>query len=203
MLEVYGTAGPIATHRFDGKTDPQIARELLTAAGLPTAASAGSLSTLWAVYVRELTIEFAHPSHQTTVLPGIFELLAQLERSVDVVLGLLTGNIREGAILKLDSAAIRTSFRVGAFGSDGERREELPPLAVERARALTGVSFARRDIVIVGDTPSDVTCGQGLGVRAIGVATGHYDVADLRQAGADRAFYDFTDTGAVLDAILQ
>jgi phosphoglycolate phosphatase-like HAD superfamily hydrolase len=202
MLEVYGMAGPIATHRFDGKTDPQIARELLAAAGLPANAIAGSLPTLWVAYVRELIIEFAHPSHRTTVLPGIFELLAALEQC-DVVLGLLTGNIREGATLKLESAAIRTPFPVGAFGSDCERRDGLPPLAVERARQLTGVTFSQRDIVIVGDTPNDVTCGQALGVRALAVATGNYDVDELRSAGADSVFYDLTDTAAVLDAILQ
>jgi phosphoglycolate phosphatase len=203
MLEVYGTAGPIATHRFDGKTDPQIVRELLTAAGLPGAANFDSLATLWSIYVRELSIEFAQPSHRTVVLPGVAELLDRLDESGDAVLGLLTGNIREGATLKLESAGIRTSFPVGAFGSDSERRDELPPLAVERARELTGVTFTRRDIVIVGDTPNDVTCGQALGVRAIAVATGSYDVAQLGAAGADTTFADLSRTDTVLEAILQ
>lgn len=203
MLEVYGTAGPIATHRFDGKTDPQIAHELLLAAGLPAAAIAGSLAALWSTYVRELSIEFAQPTHRTIVLPGVPALLQRLETSRDVMLGLLTGNIRDGATLKLASANIRTPFPVGAFGSDCDRREALPALAVERARVLTGVTFSRRDIVIVGDTPSDVTCGQALGVRAIAVATGRYGSTELRAAGADAAFETLSDTRAVLEAILQ
>jgi phosphoglycolate phosphatase-like HAD superfamily hydrolase len=203
MLEVYGTAGPIATHRFDGKTDPQIAHELLLAAGLPSAAILGSLSALWGTYVRELSIEFAQPTHRTIVLPGVLALLQRLEASGDVVLGLLTGNIREGATLKLASADIRTPFPVGAFGSDCERREGLPPVAVDRARELTGITFSRRDIVIVGDTPSDVTCGQVLGVRAIAVATGSFDRFELRAAGADAAFDNLSDTQSVLEAILR
>ena len=203
MLEVYRTAGPIATHAFDGKTDPQIARELLTHAGLPSAAVDRGLSTLWAVYLRELSVEFAQPGSRTTVLPGISALLSELEtRTDDVVLGLLTGNIEEGAALKLASAGIRNTFRIGAFGSDCERRDGLPPVAVERARVAVGVEFSRTDIVIIGDTPSDVTCGRALGARAIGVATGRYHDDELRDAGAAAVFTDLSGTQAVLESIL-
>jgi phosphoglycolate phosphatase-like HAD superfamily hydrolase len=155
------------------------------------------------VYVRELSIEFAHPAHETLVLPGVMALLETLHRADDVVLGLLTGNIRDGATLKLASADIRTPFVVGAFGSDCDRRDGLPPLAVERARELTGRSFTNRDIVILGDTPSDVTCGRALGVRAIAVATGNFASAELHDAGADSVFADFTDTRSVVDAIMN
>lgn len=204
ILEVYGTAGPIATHRFDGKTDPQIARELLTAAGMTDHAIDHRMSALWKAYLRGLSAELASPSHRTTVMPGILPLLDQLDgRRDDVVLGLLTGNIEPGAALKLGSAGIRHEFRIGAYGSDCERRDGLPPLAVERARALTGRTFERRDIVVIGDTPSDVTCGHALGVRAIGVATGRYGAAELEGAGADVVFADLGTTADVLDAILS
>jgi phosphoglycolate phosphatase len=204
MLEVFGTTGPIDSHRFDGKTDPQIARELLRLAGMPDSDIDGGLAALWTAYIRELRHEITAPSHRTTVFAGVFDLLSALERQpADAVLGLLTGNIAPGAALKLESAGIRADFRVGAYGSDCERRDGLPPVAVERARQQLGVAFTRRDIVIIGDTPSDVTCGQALGVRAIGVTTGSYGAADLRDAGADRVFADFSDTAAVLDAILS
>ncbi|CAN5762797.1 HAD hydrolase-like protein [soil metagenome] len=203
MLEVYGTTGPIAKHSFGGKTDPQIARELLNLAGLDDDAVDGGLQQLWTAYLRELRFELALPSHRTLVYAGVPELLRALEsRTDEVLLGLLTGNIRAGASLKLESAAIRTDFRIGAFGSDCERRDGLPPVAVERARHSTGVEFSRRDIVIIGDTPNDVTCGAALGVRAIAVATGHYTAVELRQAGAEAVFSDLGDTESVLDAIL-
>jgi phosphoglycolate phosphatase-like HAD superfamily hydrolase len=204
MLEVYGMTGPIATHAFDGKTDPQIARELLMFAGLPSAAVDRGLPLLWTSYLRELSVEFALPSHRTTVLPGIRPLLDDLEaRGDDVVLGLLTGNIEHGATLKLAAAGIRTPFRVGAFGSDCERRDGLPPVAVERAVAAVGVEFTRDSIVIIGDTPSDVTCGRALGARAIGVATGRYQESELRAAGAAAVFADLTRTSDVIAAILD
>ena len=61
---------------------------------------------------------------------------------------------------------------------------------------------AGREVVIIGDTPADVACGQGIGARAVAVATGGYSVAVLREAGARAAFDDLSDTDAVLDAIL-
>jgi phosphoglycolate phosphatase len=204
MFAVYGTTGPITTHRFDGKTDPQIARELLTAAGLTDAVVDAGFGDLWDAYIRELRLELALPGHRTVVFPGIRTLLDILEALADdVVLGLLTGNIEQGASLKLESAGIRNNFRVGAFGSDSERRDRLPPVAVARARRQTGIEFSRRDIVIIGDTPSDVTCGRELGVRALAVGTGRHAAEELLQAGAETAFADLSDTARVLDAILS
>lgn len=203
MLEVYGTAGPIATHSFAGKTDPQIARELLRLAGLADAAIDAGLTALWAAYLRGLRSALALPGHRTEVMPGVPALLAALERSSgEVLLGLLTGNIEEGAALKLASAGIDGAFRVGAYGSDRERREDLPELAVDRAEKLTGERFRGRDIVVVGDTPNDIQCGQPLGVHTFAVATGGYDADSLRAAGAETVFEDLSDTSAVLDALL-
>jgi phosphoglycolate phosphatase len=203
MLEVYGTAGPIATHGFAGKTDPQIARELLARDGFGDAEIDAGLPRLWTAYLRELRVELALPGHRMRVMAGVPELLAELApRAADAVVGLLTGNIEPGARLKLASARL-DGFRLGAYGSDRERRSDLPPIAVERARALTGIEFRGRDIVIIGDTPDDMTCGRALDVRAVGVATGGFDTAALREAGAYTAFDDLADTGRVLEAILD
>lgn len=203
LLEVYGTAGPIATHSFDGKTDPQIARELLQLAGWTDAAIDRGLGSLWRAYLRELATELAHPDHATTLLPGVREILNALDRTGErVVLGLLTGNVKQGADLKLASVALEGRFRMGAFGSDHERRDQLPAIAVERARGLTGREFCGREIVVIGDTPHDVTCGRSLGVCAVAVATGHHSHQDLEAAGAHVVLDDLADTAAVLEILL-
>jgi phosphoglycolate phosphatase len=203
MMEVYGTTGPIDTHAFDGKTDPQIARELLEVEGVEPAVIAAGLQPLWGSYLRELRVEFAAPGHATIVLPGVHELLAELERRDGaVLLGLLTGNIDAGAALKLESARITTRFRLGAYGSDHERRDLLPPVAVDRARALTGRDFQGRDVVVIGDTPSDITCGRAIGVHAVGVATGRYSAAELAEAGAAMVLDDLADTARAVAALL-
>ena len=202
MVEVYGTAGPIATHTLSGKTDPQIARELLRADGFDDRVIDEGLPALWSSYLRRLRAELARPGYRTHVMPGVPALLAALaDRADDVLVGLLTGNIEPGATLKLASAAL-APFRVGAYGSDSERREDLPALAVERAHTLCGVAFRGRDVVVIGDTPSDVHCGRSIGVHAVAVATGTFDVAALQDAGADAVLTDFADTAAALDALL-
>jgi len=204
MVEVYGTAGPIATHSFAGKTDPQIARELLRLSGVDDDRIDAGLDRLWAGYLRELDGELRQPGHHTTVLPGVRTLLDELVRRPDAFLvGLLTGNIEDGAMLKLRSAALDCKFRIGAFGSDRERRDELPGVAVERAYASTGNRYRGREIVIIGDTPADMMCGAALDAFAFGVATGYFDEASLRAAGAHATVPDLGNTQGVLDVLLH
>jgi len=204
LLEA-GTAGPIETYRFDGKTDPQIVRELLGLAGHPEATDEQRIEAVCRRYVELLSAELGKPTQATRLMVGVAELLAALEpheREERAVVGLLTGNLEPGAALKLRSAGLDLArFRVGAYGSDSHRRADLPALAAQRAALLTGRTFTGADVVILGDTPEDVTCGRALGARALAVATGFYDVATLRAAGAARVFSDFANTGAVLDAI--
>jgi phosphoglycolate phosphatase-like HAD superfamily hydrolase len=136
------------------------------------------------------------------VYPGIEELLLALEAREDTLVGLLTGNLAEGAKLKLSAAGIDPArFRVGAYGSDSAVRAELPAIAAERAIPWFGRRPDGKAIVIIGDTPADMTCGNGVGARAIGVATGRHPVHELLTAGGDAAFEDLADTESVLKAI--
>jgi phosphoglycolate phosphatase len=201
MLEVYGTAGPIDTHGFNGKTDPQIARELLQLAGFDNSRIDGGFPELWRSYLRELAGELALPGQRTVVYPGVVELLGALERTNAALVGLLTGNLQEGAALKLESAGLADRFRMGAYGSDAERRDALPAIAVRRAEELAGKRFSGEAVVIIGDTPHDISCGRSIGVRAIAVATGGHGVDELAACGAHHVFADLSDTEAVLQSI--
>jgi phosphoglycolate phosphatase len=201
MIEVFGTAGPDA-HRFDGKTDPQIVRELQRLAGHPDHHIDAHLPRAIGRYVELLSEELDRPGHTAYTLPGVTELLDALEARDDAVLGLLTGNVVDGARAKLSAVGIDPQrFAVGAYGSDHETRAQLPAIARQRIVDAQGHEFVGQDIVIIGDTPSDIECGQSIGVRAIGVATGHYSVDDLLACGAYAAFEDLSDTSAVLAAI--
>lgn len=200
LLEAFGTAGDIDGHDFSGKTDPQIARELLLEAGVASLAIDRGLPVLFGAYLREL--EARLPSRPVTVLPGVRALLQALADSGDVALGLVTGNIVGGAELKLGSAGLRHPFRVGSYGSDSELRDELPPLAVARAREAWSVEFTPERTWIVGDTPRDVGCARAHGLRSLAVATGNFTAGVLRDAGAERVLETFDDTGAVMDVLL-
>lgn len=199
LLETYGTAGPIAALPFDGKTDRQIARELLGAAGLDDGTINRSFDALWRVYLKALAGELAQPQTRTIVHAGVAELLERLSAlQQEYLVGLLTGNIERGASMKLSAVGLEHHFRLGAYGSDSEHRVELPAVAVRRAREISGREFRGHDIVIIGDTPSDVTCGAELGARAIGVATGRHASDELAAAGAWAVLPDLSDTERVL-----
>jgi phosphoglycolate phosphatase len=205
LLDEAGMAGPIDTYRFDGKTDPQIVRELLEMAGHADPSSQEIIQGVCRRYVDLLTAELAKPTQNTKLFPGISELLAALEpyeTDGRALTGLLTGNVESGAALKLRAAGLDPArFAVGAFGSDSHHRPDLPAVAAERAARRTGHVFRGADIVILGDTPDDVACCKPIGARAIGVATGFYDVAALGAAGAACVFADLSDTAAVIDAL--
>lgn len=203
MLEVYGQTGAIGGYNMGGRTDPQIVRELLTAAGWSIEDVEAGLERLWEAYVRNLRVEIAKADIRP--FPGVAELLDRIEASGDpTVLGLLTGNVKEGARLKVDAAGLGFDrFRVGAYGSDHWRRPELPAVAAQRARAATGIDFSGKEIVIVGDTPFDISCGAHLGVRTIATATGTHPREELAKHGPDYLFDDLSDVDAVWRAIID
>lgn len=189
--------------RFDGKTDPQIVRELLEAAGDAAADDPDTIADVCERYVAHLEEELDRSPGATRVLPGVMPLLDRLEARGDVVLGLLTGNVVRGAGLKLRSGGLDPArFRVGAYGSDSAHRPDLASIAAERAAPIFGRVPQGDTVVIVGDTPADVTCGRAIGARAVAVATGSYSITVLREAGARAAFDDLSDTDAVVDALL-
>lgn len=188
--------------RFDGKTDPQIVAELYHAAGSADLATEQRIAALLERYIGHLPAALLERAEQVQTFPGITDLLDALRDRNDVIVGLLTGNIVPGAQLKLGAAGISFDrFRLGAFGSDSAHRPDLPPIAAERAIQWFGRRPHGEEVVIIGDTPADVTCGASIGARAIGVATGSYTTEDLRTAGAAAAFATLADTAAVLEAI--
>lgn len=197
-----GTTGPIEGFRFDGKTDPQIIRELMTAAGHRNATSDTHIEQVCRRYVELLEIELDSSEMRARLFDGVEQLIGEIERHGDSVVGLLTGNLARGAELKLQAAGLDPArFPVGAFGSDSADRSSLPQIAAERAGLLMGSVPRGDEIVIMGDTPADVTCGQTIGARAIGVATGSYSTEDLTAAGAFVAFENLADHSIVLQAI--
>jgi phosphoglycolate phosphatase len=190
--------------RFDGKTDPQIVTELLAAAGVTETRESPRVRALCDRYVGHLARELGRPTTRTTIMPGVHALLDRLEVMPGVVLGLLTGNLAQGAGLKLRSGGIAPErFRVGAYGSDAAHRPELPLIAARRAQPIFGRVPRGDEVVIIGDTPADIACGADIGARAVAVATGAFSVADLAACGPHAVFEDLRDTDAVLRAILD
>ena len=202
LTHVFGSAGD-PRYRYDGKTDRQIARELMRQEGHDDGAIDARLDSVLSGYLARLRSELATGERRVEVLAGVHALLDALEARDDVVLGLLTGNVAEGAAVKLGAAGIDIGrFRINAFGSDHEERPMLPSVAQRRARELFAREYDGADIVVIGDTPADVHCARSVGARTIAVATGRYSVAELAEHDPTVVFEDLSDTDAVVAFIV-
>lgn len=202
LLETFGSTGPIKDFPFYGKTDPQIIMELMTLAGHPRGLIEERMDRFWDVYVEHLREEMAR-AHGLTVYPGVVKLVQELHGRDGTLLGLQTGNIQRGARLKLEPVGLNRYFPVGAFGDDSADRDQLPRIAVERVREQFGKSFAGRDVVIVGDTLSDISCARHFGAKVVAVATGFCSCEELERAGPDVVFRDFGDYRKAVEEILR
>lgn len=201
MVDVFGATGP-QHHPFDGKTDPQIVRELGTMAGIAEEVIHEKMTAALDRYYDYLEADITGAPHTVELLPGVMALLDALEARSDVMLGLLTGNIESGASLKLRAVNIAPErFVVGAYGSDAPVRPALPAIAQARAAARLGADLPGSRIVIIGDTPHDLTCGRDIGAHAIGVETGRFTAKDLHPHSPLAVFANLTDTDAVVRAI--
>jgi phosphoglycolate phosphatase-like HAD superfamily hydrolase len=198
LLDVFGTAGPIDGWIFDGKTDPMIVRELMSATGVPY--NDELVKKALDIYAEGIKRELPDETNKK-VYPGVLYLLEALAKQ-PVLLGLLTGNIQKGARAKLESLDIWRYFSFGAFADDSSVRKELADVAVQRAYEMTGQQFSGKQIVIIGDTEHDIKCGQHLGAKAIGVGTARSTAKELLAHGADHAFDDLSDHALVLRSIM-
>ena len=119
-----------------------------------------------------------------------------------MVLGLVTGNIEEGARIKLLPTGLWPHFRVGAYGSDHMDRRRLPSLATRRAHALVGYAFVPPEVIVIGDTPHDIDCARAFGAVAIAVTTGQYTRAELLADRPDVLFDDLADVETAARTVL-
>ncbi len=201
LPEVFGTRGAIDTASFAGTTDWQVLLEALGPCGI----SADAVRQRLDQYNKAVARHLARIIHTFPVraCAGALDVVAALRANPAVVLGLVTGNMAGLVAIKLQAAGYDPGdFRVGAFGSDGWERAMLPPIALERARLYSGRDFAPDRIVIIGDTPGDITSAASIDARTIAVATGYFTSTELRAYGPDHVFETLADTGAVLSAVL-
>ena len=187
---------------FAGRTDLEIAHDLLEVAGVDGEPElldrfGNALADAMARRQDELC-------KRGRALPGAAEALERLGGEPHVLQSLLTGNIEPNAQVKLAAFGLdrHLDFEIGAYGSDHRQRGELVAIALAKARRKHGIDLRPGDAVLVGDTPLDVRAAHEGGARAVAVATGPYDEAALRDAGAEAVLPDLSDLRALLDAVL-
>lgn len=202
LEELFGTVGPIDSYQIAGKTDPLIITELLQAAGVDAQDVEAQLERAYALMAERGRILF--PQKGIRPCSGVPELLQALRQRDGVVLGLVTGNNRLTAPLKLSAAGIDPGiFAVGAYGCDASDRNLLPALAMERAGRCVGYHFKGTSTVVVGDTPADILCARASQATAVAVATGSHASSTLAQYNPDYVLDNLIDTRTVLEILVQ
>ena len=187
-----------------GKTDLQLAMEMLAGASIADAEAQTILARFGASYLTELELAREGLVEDLRVLPGVREILSHLQQ-LNVTQSLLTGNLEPVARLKLACAQLDhyVRFDLGAFGSDHHDRTRLVAIVRERLRRAEGREAASDDFVVVGDTPRDIAGARAGGARVVAVATGRYTREELEAHQPDAVFEDLSDTDAVVATLLR
>jgi phosphoglycolate phosphatase len=199
VMDLFGTTGAMDAVEFQGRTDPYIIHASLEPAGIAReeiTARMEEIKDRYFSYLRRYIREV-----DVILLPGIRELAAALGRESRVVTGLLTGNFREGARIKLGVFDLFPLFTMGVFGDDTSVRNEMPSIAREKIRAAHGTIPDFGDLLIIGDTVHDVECGRRSGTRTLAVGTGWTPPEVLIAQGPDLYMDSLGDTERALAGI--
>lgn len=163
---------------FAGRTDPAIVRDFFLRHHIEP--SPANFQRFFHAYV--LCLEHLLPQRAGRVLPGVRESLEALKSLPHrPVAGLLTGNIRPGAQIKLRHFGLWHWFTVGGFGDDHEDRSQIARLVAQRGSHQLGRPLAGEEILVVGDTPLDIACARAIQAKTLAVATGPFSLPELQQ----------------------
>lgn len=188
---LHGRRDACDSFSMSGMTDRAIVRKGLEVIGVTPSSEA--ISAVIEAYLASLAEEVPRVHERDYRLhAGMREAVeAGLSRKGFAV-GLGTGNVREGARIKLERVRIHDRFAFGGFGCDHEDRVELIRHGATCGATQLGVPLEECRVVVIGDTPKDVAAAQGIGATSIGVGTGNFTPEALLASGADYAFPDLT-----------
>jgi phosphoglycolate phosphatase len=194
LAAVFGFTGDTDGVPFAGRTDRAIGRDLLQRVGAdPTDAN-------WRLFLDEYFRVLPDCLHRIggRVLPGVTRLLDGLADRGDAAVGLLTGNARRGAELKLTHFGLWERFAFGGYGDDCEDRDEVARAAVLDANRHLGRVAEPSSLWVIGDTPFDVRCARAVGAVAVAVATGWHTPEALAAERPDVLLADLLDPSPLL-----
>jgi phosphoglycolate phosphatase len=198
LASAFGVRGQSDGVPFSGRTDRAIGRDLFRLHRIEESPDN---------WQRFLTDYLGHlpgclGRHRGKVLPGIAALLAQLAAHGNVVLGLLTGNIRDGARIKLSHFGLFHHFVLGGFGDEHFHRDDVAREALSMLHRHLEGTVDLDEVWVIGDTPLDVACARAIGAQAAAVATGWHSLEELAATGPDLLFADLSDPQALLEKLV-
>jgi phosphoglycolate phosphatase-like HAD superfamily hydrolase len=197
LTTAFGVDGRSDGIPFSGRTDRAIGRDLFQRHAV--AETPENWERFLAAYLGHLPHCLAR--HDGRVLPGIAALLQRLQALGHVTLGLLTGNIRDGARVKLGHFGLFHYFAFGGFGDEHLERDDVAREAMAFAREHRNGEVQAEEVWVIGDTPLDVSCARAIGARVAAVATGWHTLEQLQAAQPDLLFNDLADAAPLLERI--
>lgn len=204
MEQVFGVRGELGSIRPDGMTDPDILALLLGEQSVRGGAMTPRLIAEFEMTLaRALSDAVKVGAVSVWALPGVEEVLGALATRGDARLGIVTGNMRATARVKLEAVGLHGYFHGGGFGSDSPARSVLPAVALRRMAHAAGHPFQPRRAVMVGDTPHDLSAARAHGMRCVLVATGQYTHDELAALEPEVLLDDLGDVPRALRAILE
>lgn len=195
--EDFGIDNP-AQVPFSGRTDRGIGTNLFQQHGIDD--SPENWQRLRDGYIARLPIHLSQ--RDGCVLDGVLRLLERLEAREAVAIGLLTGNLRDGARIKLSHFGLFEHFKFGGFGDEHRQRDGVAEAALAEARQHASGTFDPRRVWVIGDTPLDVSCARAIDAKVIAVATGLHPAAELADSRPDLLLEDLSDTEVVLNTLV-
>ncbi|MDD2773179.1 MAG: haloacid dehalogenase-like hydrolase [Elusimicrobiales bacterium] len=192
--KLYGKKNVCSEFSLAGCTDnANFSRAHELAAG--EKAKTGDVARIAAAYLKILPVEVkkAVREKRYSKIRGVEKFIAALKKHKNVLVGLGTGNLKEGAFIKLGPSGMTGEFVCGGFGCDGYHRADVLRKAVRRAEKIAGRKISPAEVYIVGDTPLDISAGKECGYRTGVVTCGYSPRGELLRAGPELLEKDFSD----------
>lgn len=185
-----------------GRTDRLIIGNLLRKLRIPEERIPSAVPDILRIYLSYLP-QLYNAENDARIFPGVEKLIRELHARKDIILGLITGNVEEGARIKLGPFGLNQYFCFGAFGSDAIDREKLPEIALHRAQQLYDMEISGSQVTIVGDTVHDVTCGKQIGARAFAVIRREEYRDEIMRENPYFACTGFDNHSLIMEKILE
>lgn len=183
----FGLADGSEKLKFAGRTDVSLVREFFSHHGIKPDAT--HFERFFETYLRHLEEMISKCDGE--VCPGVHEFLNQLRtQSNPPAVGLLTGNIRRGAEIKLRHYDLWKKFSFGGFADDHEERDGIAAIAKQRGEGMLKTKLRGEEVLVIGDTPLDIRCARAIGAKVLAVATGGSKLEELQSHKPDWAVED-------------
>ena len=187
-----------------GSTDSGLVIEIFKSLGIED--SVKERKVFFDTYLSKLNSNLSSSKFAGHLLPGVDTLLKELSVNFQihgVYTGLLTGNLEEGAKMKVEHFGIGEHFTFGAYGCDHHDRNKLGPIALERAYEEHDRNFDPENVIVIGDTPKDIKCAKAFGAKVLAVATGSFTCNELSQYEPDFVIEDLSDQQIVRSILIS